>query len=296
MTQPVHLLVATDLTALSRHAAHRAAMLAQQQTQASLELLHVLETPMLAELRRLLGHAEADMEQRVEAQGREAMQQLADEIAQRHGIHAQWHVTAGRVPAAILEQARTSDAGMLIVGASSAAMLRQWVLGATADRLLRATTRPILFVRQPPHEAYRRVLVPVDFSPCATAALAHARAVAPAAQVLLMHVCALAYEGKMRFAGVADTTVMQYRQQSRRDAQARLQALADAAGLASPQWTGVVTLGDPGRDILTQQVELDADLIVMGKQGADKTRELLLGSVTQQVLGQAHCDLLVTPC
>ena len=111
-----------------------------------------------------------------------------------------------------------------------------------------------------------------------------------------MHVCALAYEGKMRFAGVADTTVMQYRQQARRDAQAQLQALADAAGLESQQWTGVVTQGDPGRDILTQQVELDADLIVLGKQGADKTRELLLGSVTQQVLGQAHCDLLVTPC
>ncbi|MCZ4313649.1 universal stress protein [Comamonadaceae bacterium G21597-S1] len=295
MTKPVHLLVATDLTALSRHAAHRAAMLAQQ-TQATLELLHVLETPALAELRRLLGSSEADMEQRVETQGREAMQQLADEIEQQHGIHAHWHVTPGRVPGAILEQADRSDAGMLVVGASSAAMLRQWLLGATADRLLRASTRPILFVRQPPYEPYRRVLVPVDFSPCAAAALAHARAIAPAAQVLLMHVCALAYEGKMRFAGVADTTVMQYRQQSRRDAQAQLQSLADAAGLASPQWTGVVTQGDPGRDILTQQVELDADLIVLGKQGADTTRELLLGSVTQQVLGQAHCDLLVTPC
>lgn len=295
MTKPIHLLVATDLTALSRHAAHRAAMLAQQ-TQGPLELLHVLETSVLSELRRLLGSAEAGLEQRVETQGREAMQQLADEIEQQHGVRARWHVTPGQVPGGIIEHARQSDAGMLVIGASSAAMLRQWLLGATADRLLRATTRPILFVRQPPHEAYRQVLVPVDFSPCAATALSHARAIAPDAHLLLMHVCALAFEGKMRFAGVADGTVMQYRQQARRDAQAQLQGLADAAGLVSQQWTGVVTQGDPGRDILTQQVELDADLIVLGKQGADKTRELLLGSVTQQVLGQAHCDLLVTPC
>jgi nucleotide-binding universal stress UspA family protein len=295
MTTPSPLLVATDLSATSRHAAHRAAMLARQ-SGTSLELLHVLEAPMLVELRRLLGASEADLEQRIETQGREALQQLAHDIEQQYGVHSQWHLSPGPVPKAIAELAQRSGATTLVVGASSAALLRQWLLGATADRLLRMSTRPVLFVRPMPHEPYRRVLVPVDFSHCTAAALASARAIAPDAHLMLLHVCALPYEGKMRFAGVSDATVMQYRQQARRDAQAQLQKLADDAGLTPQQWTPVVTLGDPGRDIMTQQVELDADLIVLGKHGAGMTRDLLLGSVTQQVLGQAHCDLLVTPC
>lgn len=295
MTTPITLLVATDLTAMSRHAAHRAAMLARH-TGAALELLHVLEAPALLELRRLLGSSENDLEQRIEKQGREALQQLVEEVEQQHGVRGRWHLTRGPVLGAVTAQARKNDVTMLVVGASSGAMLRHWLLGATTDRLLRTTTRPILFVRQLPHEPYRRLLVPMDFSACSKAVLARAREIAPDAQLLLLHVCTLAYEGKMRFAGIDDATISHYRRQARRDAQAGLQRLADEAGLTSAQWTPVVTQGDPGRDILTQQVELDADLIVLGKHGVGMTSELLLGSVTQQVLGQAHCDLLVTPC
>ena len=185
---------------------------------------------------------------------------------------------------------------MLVVGASSAGLLRHWLLGATADRLLRASSCPILFVRQTPHEPYRAVLIAVDFSTCSAISITRARRLAPQAQIFLLHACALPFEGKMRFAGVSDATVMQYRSDARRKARDQLQSLADKAGLTSQQWSSVVTQGDPGQDILQQQVELDAELIVLGKHGTAVTEELLLGSVTQQVLGQAHCDVLVTPC
>jgi nucleotide-binding universal stress UspA family protein len=247
-------------------------------------------------LRRLLGGSETELAQRVETQAHEALQQLAGEIEQQHGVRSQIRLMRGPMVGAITERARQTNAAMLVVGANSAAVLRHWLLGATADRLLRTSTQPMLFVRLMPHEDYRRVLVPVDFSACATAALALARATAPQAQILLQHVCALPFEGKMRFAGVTEAQLLQYRQQARRDAQARLQALADEAGLAPQQWTPVVTQGDPGRDILTQQVERDVDLVVLGKHGAGMTRDLMLGSVTQHVLGQALCDVLVTPC
>ena len=97
----------------------------------------------------------------------------------------------------------------------------------------------------------------------------------------------------MRFAGVQDETILQYRQASRRDALASLQKLATQTQLSLDQWQPVVTQGDPGQNILEQQEELDVELIVMGKHGAGMTADLLLGSVTQQVLGQARSDVLV---
>lgn len=295
MTQPLSLLVATDLSALSRHAALRAAMLARE-AGGTLNLLHVLETPALVALRRLLGQAEADIEQRLATQAGNSLTELAQQIAKQHAIDAPWHLTPGPIVTGITDMARQHGADLLVVGASSAALLRNWLLGATADRLLRATRCPVLFVRQTPHEPYRTLLVAVDFSAGSAPSIARARSLAPQAELILLHACALPFEGKMRFAGVSDSTVMQYRRDARRRAITQLQQLADQAGLTSDQWTSAVTQGDPGQDILQQQVERDADLIVLGKHGAGMTEELLLGSVTQQVLGQAHCDVLVTPC
>ena len=66
------LLVATDLSAPSRHAAQRAAMLAQQ-AGARLELVHVLERGALDELRRLFDDDGETAQGRVREQAREAL-------------------------------------------------------------------------------------------------------------------------------------------------------------------------------------------------------------------------------
>lgn len=292
MNAPARLLVATDLLASSRHAAHRAALLASQ-TGASLSLLHVLESGALDELRRLLGDDDAALEARIRSQADDALARLAQDIDTTHGIRASTEVVQGPVIDSIAGNAQRLGANLLVVGAHGVGYLRQWLFGATAERLLRKATQPVLFVRQAPHAAYRCVLVPVDFSPWSARAIAFARQIAPQAQTMLLHASALPFEGKMRFAGVQEDTIQQYRQASRRDALEQLQELASQAQLATDQWLPIVTQGDPGHHILEQQDELDADLIVMGKHGADMTGELLLGSVTQQVLGQARSDVLV---
>ena len=100
MTQPLSLLVATDLSALSRHAALRAAMLARE-TGGTLTLVHVLETPGLVALRRLLGQAEADLEQRLATQAGDTLTELAQQIARQHAIDAPWHLSPGPIVAGI---------------------------------------------------------------------------------------------------------------------------------------------------------------------------------------------------
>lgn len=292
---PLTVLAATDLSASSRQAAHRAAMLARQ-LGGSLDLLHVLESTLLRDMRRMLGDTDSDMESRIEAQSRDALAQLSSDIHTHQQIKGNVHLVQGPLLSGITDTAQRLDSRLLVLGASSAGFLRHWLLGATADRLLRKATQPILFVRQPAHEPYGNVLVAIDFSACSATTVALARKIAPQARIMLLHACAMPFEGKMRFAGVSDDTVMHYRHGARRDALAGLDQLAAQCGLAPDQWLPVVTQGDPAHDILEQQVDLDADLIVLGRQGLGMTGEMLLGSVAQQVLGQTHCDILVTPC
>jgi pyruvate/2-oxoglutarate dehydrogenase complex dihydrolipoamide acyltransferase (E2) component len=67
---------------------------------------------------------------------------------------------------------------LLVLGARGTSFMRHLMLGSTAERLVRKSNRPLLVVRQPPHERYRRVIVALDFSPSSLAALELARAVA----------------------------------------------------------------------------------------------------------------------
>ena len=54
-----------------------------------------------------------------------------------------------------------------------------------------------------------------------------------------------------------------------------------------------VEAGDPAETVLDIAEEEESDLIVMGSRGFGTFRRLLMGSVSSQVLAQAHCPVLV---
>jgi nucleotide-binding universal stress UspA family protein len=197
------------------------------------------------------------------------------------------------VLAAIVAQSALLGSNLLVVGARGAGFMRHWLLGATAERLLRKTLQPILVVKQAPHGTYKSVLVPVDFSSWSLRAIELTQEVCPHAQLILLHACEVPFEGKMRFAGVAEDTILRHRQTIRREALARLHELAADARIAPENWRPLVMHGDPAHCILEQEEEQGADLIVLGKHGTGMTEELLLGSVTKHVLSQARADVLV---
>ncbi|MEF8723566.1 universal stress protein [Candidatus Accumulibacter phosphatis] len=285
------LLVATDLSAPSRHAAQRAAMLAQQ-AGARLELVHVLERGSLDELRRLF-HDDGEAAQgRVREQAREALSQLTSEVGETLGVSAGHHLLEGAVLDSIGMQAELLNAALLIIGARGASGMRAWLLGATAERLLGLTRRPILLVRQAPREPYRKVIVAVDCSPWSMQSIRLAQAVAPSARLILLHAYDVPFEGKMRLAGVDDDMIKRYAAKEHQEVFLRLKQSAREAGIPA-SWQQQVIHGDAAAVILQQQEEEGADLIVLGKHGVGMVEELLLGSVTKHVLAEARCDTLV---
>ncbi len=286
------ILAATDFSAPARHAADRAARVARE-TGAALTLMHTLAAQPLAELRQWLG-AQPQAEQQLLEQAREQLQRLADELAAHRHVTVHTHLATGAVLDEIGRQADALDAGLVVLGARGAGFLRRLVLGTTSERLLRRTTRPLLVVRQTPHEPYRRALVALDFSPWSAQSLALARRVAPHARLVLLAAFQVPFEEKLLFAGVDAATIDRYRQQSRLATTQKLHAAAQAGGLKAGDYDAVVVEGDPSQRIVEQEQELDCDLVVLGKHGQSAAEDLLLGSVTKHVLAEGANDVLVS--
>ncbi|WP_157265676.1 universal stress protein [Azohydromonas aeria] len=292
MTALASILAATDLSAPSRQAAERAARLAHE-TGAALHLLHVLPGGALQELRQWLGAGHAAEEQLRQDAGHR-LHELAGRLQARHPVAVHLVEGVGTVVEEIDRQAALHDAQLLVLGARGAGYLRRVLLGTTSERLLRRTTRPVLVVRQPPHEPYRQALVALDFSPWSLPSLALARRAAPHAHLVLCTAFEVPFEEKLRFAGVDAAAVEHYRAQARLGAHSRLDALAHGAGLKRGQWTPCVVEGDASLRIVEQAQEQDCDLVVLGKHGQSAAEELLLGSVTRHVLSEGLTDLLVS--
>jgi nucleotide-binding universal stress UspA family protein len=287
------ILVATDLSAPARHAVQRALLLASL-AGCEAHVLHALELDILDSLRELLGANLATTKAALEADAAERLAQLLPNPANRHAVVARTRVVAGVPLAVIAREADALDAVLVVLGARGESFLRHATLGSTAERLLRKSVRrPVLVVKQPPRESYRNVLVAVDFSPASRLAIGEARRWSCGSELVLLHVFELPYEGKLARAGVDEQVIRKCIGAGIETRRARLHELAASAGLASGSYLARVIHGDPSQQIIAMEQEYDADLIVVGKHGTHVTEELLLGSVTRQVLAEAQGDVRV---
>jgi universal stress protein E len=288
-----HILAATDLSAPARHAAERAALVSQA-TDASLDLLHVANFAPLERLRLLMEAAPIEMEKQVLATALQRLQELAAGLGQRYDVTAGTYAVAGSLLEVLGRQCAVLATDLLVCGAKGESILRRLLLGTTAQRILNATKCPVLVVKQAPHESYKRLLVPVDFSPSSLRAIRHARNIAPQADIVLLHAYEVPFEGRMRYANVDDDIIKHYRIVSRQETSHKLDVLCDEAGLLPSKCGQVVLQGDPRMRILEQEQELDCDLIVMGKHGKTLLEELLVGSVTEHILTESQSDVFVS--
>lgn len=287
------LLAATDLSGPARHAAERAALLARDQNAARFDLLHVVSGVSLRAIRRLLTTGADELERQLVAEAEQALLGISDGLARAFGVSAAARVRVGNVLDEIAKAAEEAAAELLIMGARGANFVREFMLGTTAERMIRKTVRPVLAVKQFPHEPYRRVLVPVDFSPHSKPALALACSIAPDAAVTVHHAFEVPFEGKLRIASVSEDIIRSYRIWAKQQALQDMEDLISSLTLPREKVIPEVEHGPASRLILEKEQEIGADLIVMGKHGQSMLEELLLGSVTKHILAYSNCDVLI---
>lgn len=284
-------LAATDFSTDSQHAAARAAMLCAGTELARGMILHVVEASWLDNLKRFV-NLPTDIDRSVTGSAETELARLAGKVRKHSGVTLETEVRVGRVLETIREAAE--DYSLMVLGARGNHRLREFALGTTAERLLRQIDTPILIVRRRPVEHYKRVLVAVDFSPHAARAVAQARALAPNADVHLVHVFEGLFEGRMRYAGVTEELIEEYRRKARDEAEAQMKTFAESVGAgAEPFQTCIEHGAHVPTKLLDKARDMAADLVVVGKHGKSLTEKLLLGSVTLHMVGQSSCDVLV---
>jgi nucleotide-binding universal stress UspA family protein len=289
MITPQRILAATDFSSSGNQALERAAELSKA-LGAHLELVHVQQTSMLERLEQWLGSKTADIEENLQQQNRLNLQDLATGLHARHGISCGVHIVQGDLRATLISEADRQDSDLLIVGAHGESQVQQGLIGSTPIRLLKGSQRPVLVVRKAAEGEYRKVLVAVEFSSTAMATAKMACALAPNAEITLLHALEAPFEGKLRNAGVEESQITQYLHHEAAKALQQLQALVqELPANRQHNLHPLVIHGEASQAILAQP----CDLILIGRHGKNSLEDLLLGSVTRHVVNQAHCDVLI---
>ena len=287
------ILTATDFSTTAGRAEERAALLAAEHG-ARLTLLHNLSGLSFERLRDRLRHGYASTETQLKTHYQDALQHLADDLAARWQIEVMPLLAVGQPHREISRAAQKIGADMVILGAMGEHPAREFFLGATAERVIREITVPVLVVRNEPDGPYRRVLVPLDLSAHSPAVAELSRRVAPRARLTLAHAFEVPFEGKLQFAGVSMEDIHCLREEERQHAQIALQTLSD--NLKGEEHADIrVEHGMPEVVIPELLLQTAADLVVAGKHGRSEIVDLFLGSMTKHLLLDTPCDVLVIP-
>lgn len=287
------LLIPVDLSPATERVLGRAALLPLLPS-ARLTLLHVVPKLLPRESRR---RAEGDAEKALERAARKLTRRLPK------GVQVTARVEVGVAAAEISRHARSRKAELLVMGRGGGRALRDIFLGSTAERVLRGGQLPVLVVRLPPREAYRRPLLALDTSQEAREILAMSLRVlaAPRPPIGLVHaydvpLYGLTYPSLSEDQGRAYR--QHYRQRARHDvARTLAAALAEVnpSRDAVPSWKSYVHHGSPRTVIPNTVAKAATDLLVLGTRGHAGVAHALLGTVAGDVLREVPCDVLVVP-
>ena len=140
---------------------------------------------------------------------------------------------------------------------------------------------------------FKRILVPIDFSPPSDAALEYARSVAGryGASLHLLHVAEDPYQA-FYSAEVFVPQVEGLREEILSDTARRLMARLRPSDVTELGATAESIIGTPAGSIVEYAAGRDIDLIVMGTHGRGGVEHLLMGSVAERVVRSAVCPVL----
>ena len=279
------LLCATDLLPKSEAAIDRAGLLAKQ-LDARLSLMHVV-SPATSErnLEQALQVAISKLDSRVRAP------------LWRHGPMPEVAVRAGSPARLIREAIDQHSPDLLVIGPHRKRAVRDVLEGTIAEKILGTRQCPLLIVQGKADAEYRNVLLALDISAECGGAVraAESLVLSSRAQAMVMHVCEPPYQGMLRYAGVASNEVVSYVESSKREAAALVRDLLKRESVDHTRYGIVIGDSHPAPAIRRAIEMYQPDLLVMGTGGVGRMRRALMGSVANQILDVAQCDVLVVP-
>jgi nucleotide-binding universal stress UspA family protein/predicted transcriptional regulator len=290
-------LVPLDGSPLAEEAVPYAAAIAKA-TGAPVLVLSVVER----EPRGLTHRSEQRAAQKESAHGEARRQYLAGIAAelQAQGLAVTTEVAVGDPVTLILAAASRDVVSMVVMTTHARGAVGRWLLGSAADAVVRWGQRPTLllhppYVRLPRRRVtLERLLVPLDGSPLAEAALPLAQDLAAAAGATLSLVRVEPWITRLGETPWATPDLVQEEEQAAATASAYLAEVRRRLPESAKVET-VVLRGSPAPSLVEFVRYEHVDLVVMSTHGWSGLHRLLLGSTAEHLVRSSVPTVLVRP-
>lgn len=278
-------LVASDLSDGSDEIVRSAAALASV-AGAALRVLHALELDAAPYVET--AGLDASFPRRIERVERQLDEQIQRVAGDR--VPVTGRVVLDTVHRALLAEAESAGADVIVLGPHRKRPVADGVLGSTADRVIRSSTVPSLVLRGDLTLPLRRVVTPLDMSEpgrkAVSVAAAWLRALGQNGELHVVHVVPRVFTS-------AEFSI---------DIDGIRAALHEQVGAAIGTESEGMTVTDEvvwgervADDIIRYADDRDADLVVLATHGQGAFKRLLIGSVAADVVRHASGPVLLVP-
>ncbi len=272
------ILMATDLSARSDRALHRALMLARENG-AKLEIVHVVDESLMESIK---------LQQQMAA--KVAIEQQIGALPLAGNLPLSLEIVCGLDWSEIVCRAEEHRFDLIVLGIHRH-KTRQMFQGTTAERVIRYGARPVLVVKDAVSGPYRRAVVAADLSTHANAAMGLAARLTPSGLVHLVHA---AHRPFAAFLGRDTQNQLIGEERARITAalEASMNQLSRELAGAAPRFEVVLREGEARRVIREQVANLKPDLLAVGTHGRTGVAHAIIGSIAEDLLADAPVDVV----
>ena len=228
----------------------------------------------------------SDIKETIVGPGEELLAE-AKWLADHEGVHILTNLEQGEPYEQIVQVAEEEHCDLIIMGRRGKSKMERALIGSVTARVIGHTAKDVLVIPETAKLSWENILLATDGSTCCDNALARALEIAQERKALLNAV-SVVYTNDEFYAMGQDPVKELYR-----EADKVLDKVKKWAGDLGVQTKLYVRDGEPHQAITAMASEISASLIVMGSHGRKGLTRLLMGSVTERVIGYADCPVLV---
>lgn len=232
--------------------------------------------------------------EKVEKEARQHLEAIK-ERASKEGIGCEIIARQGDDPYKyIVEEAAKNNIDIIIMGRRGRTGLKRLMMGSVTAKVIGHSPCDVLVVPRAAKLEFRKILVATDGSKYSDAAAVEAVGIAKRCDSYLIAVSVVPSETESPFDIVHSE--MQKGLISDRELQEAEKNVKNVKKLAEENGVrvkGFIYSGRPYDAVLETAKDERADLIVVGSHGRTGIARLLMGSVTERVIGHAECAVLV---
>lgn len=219
----------------------------------------------------------------------------------RERLHGRWPAATARVMPgdpreeipALAEQWR---ADLVVIGARGLGAVKRLVLGSVSTAVIHAVHCAVLVVKGGHAGPIETILLAVDGSPDSLAAARFVGGLDALPRVRLLAVIEPPYVPRSAPGMIAPTlraAASELVAERRAEQELMLSGVANGLRSTARLVATAVVVGRPGEEIVKAANEPDVGLAVVGARGFGAIKRALLGSISEHVLHEAECPVLI---